>query len=57
MELSRDVTLEKSTAWEPGRPSSSAPLRAQVRLALRVVGVDGAGIAIGSSGDLALSPR
>ncbi|MBK8101051.1 MAG: hypothetical protein IPK26_28540 [Planctomycetes bacterium] len=54
--LSRDVTLQKSTAWEL-TPEQFASLRAQVRLALRVSALDGAGIAIGSSGDLALSLR
>lgn len=54
--LSRDVTLQKSTAWEL-TPEQFASLRPQSQLALRVSALDGAGIAIGSSGDLALSLR
>lgn len=54
--LSRDVSSQKSTAWEL-TPEQFASLRAQARLALRVSALDGAGIAIGSSGDLALSLR
>jgi hypothetical protein len=54
--LRRDDRHQKSTAWEPTAEQFRA-LAADVPLRLRVTALDGAGIPIGSSGDVELTLR
>ncbi len=54
--LDRDVSLQKSTAWQL-TPEDYATLLAVRPLRLRVTALDGVELPIGSSGDLELTLR